>query len=152
MPVNQSTPTHINDGTDMNDGTDKQVPPTEVTPRAKRRSFSAQYKLRILEEADACSEPGEIGALLRREGLYSSNLTCWRRQREQGQLQGLRPKKRGRKKTQHDEMRRELETLRQQKQQLAARLEAAETIIAVQKKLSTLLGVPQPETLRSDER
>jgi transposase len=73
------------------------VPDPEVVPQAKRRRFNAEYKVRILEEADACSEPGEIGALLRREGLYSSHLTTWRRQREQGHLEGLSPKKRGRK-------------------------------------------------------
>ncbi len=67
----------------------------EVVPQAKRRQFSAAYKERILAEADACTEPGEIGALLRREGLYSSYLTSWRREREKGQ--GLEPQKRGRK-------------------------------------------------------
>ena len=60
------------------------VPDPEVVPRAKRRRFSAKYKLRILEEVKACNEPGQIGALLRREGLYSSHLTAWRRQRAQG--------------------------------------------------------------------
>jgi transposase len=74
-----------------------EVPDPEVVPRAKRRQFSAQYKLQILTEADQCSQRGEIGALLRREGLYSSHLTTWRRQRDQGQLQGLTSKKRGRK-------------------------------------------------------
>jgi transposase-like protein len=68
---------------------------TEVTPKAKRRQFSAQYKLRILDEADRCTRPGEIGALLRREGLYSSNLATWRRQRQKGQIGALSPKKRG---------------------------------------------------------
>ncbi|MDE2730798.1 MAG: transposase, partial [Bacteroidota bacterium] len=65
-----------------------EAPPTEVIPRAKRRRFSASYKLRILEEADAATASGEVGALLRREGLYSSHLTQWRRQREQGTLLG----------------------------------------------------------------
>jgi transposase-like protein len=74
-----------------------EVPDPEVVPRAKRRQFSAQYKLQILTEADQCSQRGEIGALLRREGLYSSHLTTWRKQRDQGQLQGLAPQKRGRK-------------------------------------------------------
>ena len=71
----------------------------EVVPRAKRRRFSAEYKLRILEEADACGERGQIGSLLRREGLYSSHLTTWRQQREQGQLEALSPKNRDRKPT-----------------------------------------------------
>ena len=139
MPLNQPTPTH------SNGVTSKDVPPTEVTPRAKRRTFSAKYKLRILEQADACTEPGEIGALLRREGLYSSNLTTWRRQREQGQLQGLTPKKRGPKKAEHDEMAQELAKLRREKARLEDRLEKAETIIEVQKKLYTLLGLPPEE-------
>jgi transposase-like protein len=89
---------------------------------------------------------------LRREGLYSSNLTRWRRQRQKGQLKGLRAKKRGRKKTPRDEMRQELEQLRRQKQQLEDRLAQAETIIEVQKKLSTLLGLPQPQTQPSANR
>lgn len=120
-------------------------PEAEVTPRAKRRTFSAAYKLRILEEADRCTESGQIGALLRREGLYFSNLTCWRRQREEGQLQGLKPKKRGPKKSERDEMAEEMEKLRWEKAQLEERLEKAETIIEVQKKLSTLLGLNQRE-------
>lgn len=146
MPETQSTPTHTN-GVNSNDR-----PPTEVTPRAKRRNFSAQYKLRILEEADGCSELGEIGALLRREGLYSSNLSLWRRQREEGQLHGLAPKKRGRKKTQRDAMAHELEQLRREKARLEERLEKAETIIEVQKKLSTLLGLPPQPPERRDRR
>ena len=77
---------------------ERTMPDPEVPVKAKRRTFSAVYKLRILEEADNCREPGEVGALLRREGLYSSNLTKWRRQREAGGLDGLKPKKRGRKK------------------------------------------------------
>ena len=74
-----------------------QIPDPEVVPQAKRRQFTARYKLRILEEADRCTERGQIGELLRREGLYSSHLSKWRQQRARGQLQGLAPKKRGRK-------------------------------------------------------
>ena len=74
------------------------APDPEVPAKARRRRFSAQYKKRILDEADGCKDvPGAIGALLRREGLYSSHLTTWRKQRERGELDGLRPKKRGRK-------------------------------------------------------
>ena len=73
------------------------TPDPEVSEKIFRRKHTAKYKLRILEKADTCTQPGEIGALLRREGLYSSNLTTWRRQRETGQLQALNPKKRGRK-------------------------------------------------------
>lgn len=127
-------------------------PETEVTPRPKRRQFSAAYKLRILEEADQCTESGEIGALLRREGLYSSNLTRWRRQREEGQLQGLTPKKRGRKKAERDERADELEKLRREKARLEERLEKAETIIEVQKKLSALLGLTPRENTSNDQR
>ena len=72
-------------------------PDPQVVPKAKRRQFSAKYKLRILTEADNCTERGEIGALLRREGLYSSYLADWRKQRESGALNGLRDRKRGRK-------------------------------------------------------
>jgi len=120
-----------------------EVPDPEVVPRAKRRQFSAQYKLRILTEADQCSQRGEIGALLRREGLYSSHLTTWRKQRDRGQLQGLSPKKRGRK---PDPQAAELARLQRENERLKARLEQAETIIEVQKKLSQMLGLPPTET------
>lgn len=120
-----------------------EVPDPEVVPRAKRRQFSAQYKLRILTEADQCSQRGEIGALLRREGLYSSHLTTWRKQRDRGQLQGLSPKKRGRK---PDPQAAELARLQRENERLKVRLEQAETIIEVQKKLSQMLGLPPTET------
>ena len=120
-----------------------EVPDPEVVPRAKRRQFSAQYKLRIVTEADQCSQRGEIGALLRREGLYSSHLTTWRKQRDRGQLQGLSPKKRGRK---PDPQAAELARLQRENERLKARLEQAETIIEVQKKLSQMLGLPPTET------
>ena len=119
-----------------------EVPDPEVVPRAKRRQFSAQYKLRILTEADQCSQRGEIGALLRREGLYSSHLTTWRKQRDRGQLQGLSPKKRGRK---PDPQAAELARLQRENERLKARLDQAETIIEVQKKLSQMLGLPPAE-------
>jgi transposase len=122
-----------------------QVPDPEVVPQAKRRRFSAKYKLRILEEADACRESGEIGALLRREGLYSSYLTAWRRQREQGQLDGLSPKKRGRKPSVDEALAKELDALKRENQRLESRLQQAETIIEVQKKLSGLLGLTLDE-------
>lgn len=151
MPEDTTVLTHNGGVTDKHEPKPQQ-PETEVVPRAKRRTFTAVYKLRILEEADQCTELGQIGALLRREGLYSSNLTCWRRQREEGQLQGLKPKKRGRKKTEQDRVAHELEQLRREKAQLEQRLEKAETIIEVQKKLSTLLGVTLPESTSRDER
>jgi transposase len=126
------------------------VPDPEVVPQAKRRRFSAKYKLRILEEADACRQPGEIGALLRREGLYSSYLTAWRRQRDQGQLDGLSPKKRGRKPSIDEALAKELDALKRENQRLESRLQQAETIIEVQKKLSGLLGLTLNEN-ESDE-
>jgi transposase len=126
------------------------IPDPEMVPRAKRRRFNAEYKVRILEEADACSERGEIGALLRREGLYSSHLTTWRRQRAQGQLAALSPKKRGRKSSVDEALAKELAELKQDKQRLQTRLQQAETIIEVQKKLSGLLGLTLNEK-QSDE-
>ena len=119
----------------------QQQPQNEVTPKAQRRRFSAQYKLRILEETDRCTKPGQIGALLRREGLYSSNLTSWRRQRDQGQIGALSPKKRGPKPAPDAAMVRELTRLREQNQRLEHKLKKAELIIEVQKKVSALLGL-----------
>jgi transposase-like protein len=119
-----------------------EVPDPEVVPQAKRRQFSAKYKLRILTEADQCIQRGEIGALLRREGLYSSHLTTWRRQRERGQLAGLTPKKRGHK---PDPQAVELARVQRENERLKARLGQAETIIEVQKKLSQMLGLAPAE-------
>jgi len=115
-----------------------QYPDPEVTPKAKRRRYNAEYKLRILAEVDDCTQPGEIGALLRREGLYSSHLSKWRKQREEGQLQGLAGSKRGRK---AERPAAEVARLRRENEQLQARLQQAETIIDVQKKLCGLLGL-----------
>jgi transposase-like protein len=115
---------------------------TQVVPRPKRRRFTASYKLRILEEADTCAESGQVGALLRREGLYYSNLRTWRRQRDRGQLVGLSPKKRGPK---EDPVAKENARLKREVDQLKAKLDKAETIIDVQKKLSKLLGLSLPE-------
>jgi transposase len=117
------------------------VPNPEVTPKAKRRTFSAEYKLRILDEASGCRTPGERGALLRREGLYSSHLTNWRRELQDGALAGLKPKKRGRK---SDPLAAENAQLRREIARLQSKLERAETIIEVQKKLSQLLSLPTP--------
>lgn len=118
----------------------------EVVPRAKRRTFSAAYKLRILAEADACTERGAIGALLRREGLYSSHLDKWRTQRKRGALEALAPQKRGPK---IDPQMEEIARLRRENERLQTRLQQAETIIEVQKKLSLLLGV-DAMTTRND--
>jgi len=121
----------------------------EVPEKAKRRRFDAGYKLRILDEAERCSEPGQLGELLRREGLYSSHLTTWRKQRDEGALQGLGPRKRGRKPKRKDPIALEVERLRRENQRLSERLRQAETIIEVQKKVSEMLGVPP--TSQNDE-
>jgi transposase-like protein len=114
------------------------------------RRFSAKEKLRILEEADACTEPGEIGALIRREGIYSSYLSRWRRARDRGQLDGLSAKKRGPKRTVDQELAEENAALRRENERLRRRLEQAETIIEVQKKLSEVLGL-EPSAQESTE-
>ena len=126
-------------GTFMNPSPDTT---TQVVPGAKRRRFTASYKLRILQEADLYTESGQIGAFLRREGLYYSNLRTWRRQRDQGQLAGLAPKKGGRK---EDPVARQNARLKREVEILKAKLEKAETIIDVQKKLSELLGFCLPK-------
>lgn len=112
------------------------VPDPEVVVKAQRRRFSNGYKLRLLAEADQSAE-GEVGALLRREGLYSSHLTTWRQQRERGELQSLTAKKRGRL---PDLQAAEVARLRQENERLQVRLQQAEIIIEVQKKVSQLLG------------
>ena len=114
-------------------------PDPEVPERAQRRRFSGAYKLRILHAVEACTEPGEIGALLRREGLYSSHLSKWRRQRDAGALEGLRPRKRGRKPQPVDPQAKRIAQLERDNERLRRKLEQAETIIDVQKKLSQLL-------------
>ena len=124
------------------------IPDPEVVPKAKRRQFTAKYKLRIVREADACTAPGQIGSLLRREGLYSSYLSKWRQQQEEGQLQALSSKKRGRKP--EDPSVEELAQLQRENERLRTRLEQAEIIIDVQKKLSQLLGLTT-DTTENDE-
>ncbi len=115
-------------------------PDPEVPEKPVRRHFKAEYKLRILKEVEI--SPGEIGAILRREGLYSSNLTNWRRQKEKGILSALTPKKRGRKAHKPDPQARRITELERDKQQLQQRLRQAEIIIEAQKKISELLGSP----------
>ena len=118
-------------------------PDPQVVPKAERRKFSAEYKLRILAEADECTERGAIGALLRREGLYSSHLDKWRKQRERGALEGLRGQKRGRK---PDPQAAEIARLQRENEQLRSCLERTEHIIDVQKKLALLFGTMSAET------
>jgi transposase-like protein len=116
----------------------------QVPEKPKRRKFTAEYKLRILKELDDCTEPGEQGAVLRREGLYSSHLVKWRQQRTEGTLVGLEPKKRGRKAQRKDPLTLEVERLKRENDRLQHRLDQAEVIIEVQKKLSRLLGIKLP--------
>ena len=121
-------------------------PDPEVPEKARRRKFTAAYKLDILKQADACSKPGEIGALLRREGLYSSLLSKWRSQRAAGALAALSPKKRGRKPRRVDPQAKRVAQLERENARLREKLEKAETIIEVQKKLSRLLESAEDES------
>jgi len=120
------------------------MPNTEVVVKAKRKRFSAAEKLRILREVETCRGSGEIGALMRREGIYSSYLTTWRKQRELGELDGLSPHKRGPKPNPEAI---ELAKLRREHERLQERMRRAELIIDVQKKVARMLG----ETIESPE-
>jgi transposase len=115
----------------------EEMPKTEVVAKAQRKKFTAAEKLRILREVDACQGSGEIGALLRREGIYSSYLTTWRRQRERGELDGLAPQKRGPK---PDPQAVENARLRRENARLQERLQRAELIIDFQKKVAQMFG------------
>ena len=116
-------------------------PEPEVPATVQRRRFSAAYRLRILKAADACKKPGEVGALalLRREGLYSSLLTNWRRQREAGALREMRERRRGPKPRSVDPRMTQLEA---ENRRLQRKLQRAETIITLQKKVAEILGIP----------
>lgn len=114
-------------------------PDPEVAEKPKRRRFSAEYRLQIVRKADACKEPGQIGALLRREGLYSSLLTAWRRERDKEALEGLRARKRGPNANAADPR---VKRLEREVSQLKRKLEQAETIIDIQKKVAGILGIP----------
>jgi len=127
------------------------IPDPEVEPRAKRRHFSPGYKARIVEEADSCSERGAVGALLRREGLYSSQLKQWRKQYRAAGLEGLRDDKRGRKPSRHP-LEDEVTRLRQENARLSSRLEQAEAIIEIQKKVSAMLGTPLNSVEHGEQR
>lgn len=112
---------------------------SEVVATAKRRRFNAEYKLRIVREAEACRGPGEIGALLRREGLYSSNLVMWRRAAAKGSLGALAARRRGPKAKGIDPLTKRVAELERDNEKLRRRLDEAETIIAFQKKLAEIL-------------
>ena len=114
-------------------------PDPEVSERARRRRFTAEYKMAIVREADACTEPGQIGALLRREGLYSSHLVDWRRARDQAAARELAARRRGRKPASAAEA--ENVKLRKDNQRLRRELTKAHTVIDVLGKVSALLGI-----------
>ena len=118
------------------------VPDPEVSEKAARRRFTGAYKLRILKEAEACKGTSRCGALLRREGLYSSHLTTWRRQAEKGSLEALFPRKRGSKTAYPNPLKKRVETLEKETQRLRHQLKQAEIIIEVQKKISEILHLP----------
>ena len=115
------------------------APDPEVTEQAKRRRFTAEYKLRILREADACKGDGDLGALLRREGLYSSHLSTWRRQRDEIAKAGLKARKRGPKGKAVDPRVKQLE---RENARLKRRLARVELMLDIQKKASEMLGIP----------
>ena len=115
-------------------------PDVEVPAKPQRRRFTAQYKRSVLEQVDACTKPGEIGALLRREGLYSSVLANWRLARERGEFASLEPKQRGRKRKQVDPRDLRITELENQLAKETVRRERAEAIVDLQKKLTTLFG------------
>jgi transposase len=123
------------------------APEPEVAATAKRRQFSSGDKRRILAAADRCTEVGEIGALLRREGIYSSQLATWRKQRAATERAGLEPQKRGRKANPALAEARRVAELTKENARLRRKLATAQTIIDVQKKLCTLLGLPTAEDL-----
>lgn len=131
-------------------GASEAVEDVEVTAKAQRRRFTAEYKRRILRESDACTKPGEIGALLRREGLYSSILTHWRQLRERGELVGLTERRRGPKPKPRDGRDQRIVQLERDCARLQARAERAEALVELQKKVSLLLGLQLPKS--DDER
>ena len=122
-------------------GREAHRPNPEVLARAKRRTYTGEYKLQVLAEADAARGSGEIGAVLRRHGLYSSHLTKWRQERKSGILEGLAPQKRG-PKSKANPLTAENQKLRRDNERLTDRLRKAELVIDVQKKVAMLLGIP----------
>ncbi len=133
----------------MMDGMPLSTSEVEVMAKPTRRRFTAAYKQRVLREADRCSRPGEIGALLRREGVYSSNLTAWRKQRENGELEGLSQKRRGPLGKEKNPLADTVKALERETARLRARAERAEGLVELQKKVSEILGI---ELMRNGEK
>ena len=131
------------------DGMPLSTSEVEVMAKPTRRRFTAEYKQRVLREADRCRGPGETGALLRREGLYSSNLTAWRKQREKGELEGLAQKRRGPLGKEHNPLANTVKALERETARLKARAERAEGLVELQKKVSEILGI---ELTRNGEK
>ncbi len=145
-PASQGTGTLDSAGHDLLGGGGAAPRPNpEVLARAKRRTYTGEYKQKVLAEADAARGSGEIGAVLRRHGLYSSHLTKWRQERKSGILEGLAPQKRG-PKSKVNPLTVENQKLRRDNERLADRLRKAEIVIDVQKKVAILLGLPIAET------
>jgi len=136
-----------NNGTAIQQG--PAAPDPEVVAQARRRSFTKEYKISIIEEADRCKKTGEIGALLRREGLYSSHLRNWRRERKQSALTAMQAKQRG-PKPKRDPQHLQILQLERENKRLQTKLQQAETILEIQKKVSELLGLPLAESDGSD--
>lgn len=122
----------------------------EVAVKAERRRFTAEYKQKVLGEVDDCERPGEIGALLRREGLYWSNLTHWRRQRESGELAGLTAKRRGPQRREKNPLAERVRELERDNTQLKRRAERAEGLVELQKKVSEILGIELQKSAEQD--
>jgi transposase len=128
----------------------KSLTEVEVVAKAERRRFTAQYKQKVLGEADHCKQPGEIGGLLRREGLYWSNLANWRKQRERGELAGLSTKKRGPKRREKNPLAERVRELERDNRRLKRRAERAEGIVELQKKVSEIFGIELEKRVETD--
>jgi transposase len=128
----------------------KSLTEVEVVAKAERRRFTAEYKGKVLREADQCKQPGEIGALLRREGLYWSNLTNWRKQRERGELAGLSANKRGPQRREKNPLAERVRELERDNARLQRRAERAEGLVELQKKVSEILGIELAKSAETD--
>ncbi len=128
----------------------KSLTEVEVVAKGERRRFTAEYKLKVLREADHCKEPGEIGGLLRREGLYWSNLSNWRKQRERGELVGLSARKRGPQRREKNPLAERVRELERDNTRLKRRAERVEGIVELQKKVSEIFGIELEKRVETD--